>query len=61
MEVNNVVVVEESECSDFKLLEISGGVVAVIHSSIFRASVGWNVIRYVEDKYAVLQALAVVC
>ena len=40
MEVNSVVVVEESGCSDFKLLEISGGVVAVIHRSISRASVG---------------------
>ena len=40
MEVNSVVVVEESECSDFKLLEIAGGVVAVVHRSISRTSVG---------------------
>ena len=40
MEVNSVVVVEESECSDFKLLETSGRVIAVIHRIISRASVG---------------------
>ena len=40
MEVNRVVVVEESECFDFKLLGASRGIIRVVHSLISWASVG---------------------
>ena len=40
MKIYSVVVVEESECFDFKLLETSGGIVVVIKRCISWASVG---------------------
>ena len=40
VEVNSVIVVEEPKCLDFKLLEVSGRIVAVIHRCISWASVG---------------------